>query len=203
MPPPPPAKRAKIVSGVAIPPAGAPARVKRAIAAANRIIRKPYVYGGGHKLYNVADRVSRAKLDRGYDCSGTVSFALFGGRFLKSPLDSGTSCAGAARGKGRWITVYTNPGHAYVVIAGLRLDTSGRRPSTPNERRTRQRPALAQVPAARRAGFTARHPSATKSRSSVDGRRSPGVKWRCAAQVCGYPGLRSQATAKEPETRWP
>jgi hypothetical protein len=119
-PPPPPAAKAKIVNGVAIPPISAPARVKRAIAAANRIVTKPYVYGGGHKPYS---RIWR-KLDRGYDCSGTVSHALFGGRFLKSPLDSGSFMSWGERGKGRWITVYTNPGHAYVVIAGLRLDTS-------------------------------------------------------------------------------
>jgi len=120
VPPPPPAKKAKIVNGLAIPPADAPTRVKKAIAAANRIVSKPYVYGGGHKPYS---RIWR-KLDRGYDCSGTVSHALRGGRFLKSPLDSGSFMSWGNRGKGRWITVYTNPGHAYVVIAGLRLDTS-------------------------------------------------------------------------------
>ena len=98
----------------------APRRVKKAIAAANRIVRKPYVYGGGHKPYS---RIWR-KLDRGYDCSGTISHALYGGRFLKSPLDSSSFMSWGERGKGRWITVYTNPGHAYVVIAGLRLDTS-------------------------------------------------------------------------------
>jgi len=119
-PPPPPAAKAKIVNGIAIPPIGAPARVKKAIAAANRIVRKPYVYGGGHKPYS---RIWR-KLDRGYDCSGTVSHALYGGQFLTSPLDSGSFMSWGERGKGRWVTVYTNPGHAYVVIAGLRLDTS-------------------------------------------------------------------------------
>ena len=120
VPPPPPAARAQIVNGIAIPPKSAPRRVKKAIAAANRIVRKPYVYGGGHKPYS---RIWR-KLDRGYDCSGTISHALYGGRFLKSPLDSSSFMSWGERGKGRWITVYTNPGHAYVVIAGLRLDTS-------------------------------------------------------------------------------
>ena len=100
--------------GKAVAPAGAPARVVRAIAAANRIVGKPYLYGGGH-----------AKIeDRGYDCSGTISYALIGAKLLKSPLDSSSFMRWGARGAGRWITVYTNPGHAYVVIAGLRLDTS-------------------------------------------------------------------------------
>ena len=79
VPPPPPAKRAKIVDGIAIPPVGAPARVKNAIAAANRIIRKPYVYGGGHTTFR--GHPNTTALERGYDCSGTVSFALYGGRF--------------------------------------------------------------------------------------------------------------------------
>jgi hypothetical protein len=123
VPPPPPAKRAKVVNGVAIPPAGAPARVKRAIAAANRIVRKPYLYGGGHKPYTAGNAMAAA-LDRGYDCSGTISFALFGGKFLRTPLNSSGFMGWGRAGTGRWITVYTNPGHAYVVIAGLRLDTS-------------------------------------------------------------------------------
>jgi len=156
VPPPPPAKRAKIVDGVAIPPAGAPARVKNAIAAANRIIRKPYIYGGGHGPY--AGPWTRTALDRGYDCSGTISFALYGGRFLTSPLNSSGFMGWGASGIGRWITVYTNPGHAYVVIAGLRLDTSvGERASAEDQRSGRG-------PRWRRysrspAGFTARHPS--------------------------------------------
>jgi hypothetical protein len=156
VPPPPPAKRAKIVNGVAIPPVGAPARVKRAIAAANRIVGKPYVYGGGHRLYEGAI-ASRVQLDRGYDCSGTVSFALFGGRFLKSPLDSGSFMRWGRAGKGRWITVYTHPGHAYVVIAGLRLDTSGGdRLST--EDRTGGRGPRWRKYSRKPTGFVARHP---------------------------------------------
>lgn len=136
VPPPPPAKRAKIVNGIAVPPAGAPRRVKRAIAAANLIVRKPYLYGGGHKPYRRGRRaLMTANLDRGYDCSGTVSFALYGGRFLKSPLDSSGFMRWGRRGRGRWITVYTNPGHAYVVIAGLRLDTSGSGGKGPRWRR--------------------------------------------------------------------
>jgi hypothetical protein len=156
VPPPPPAKRAKIVNGVAIPPVGAPARVKRAIAAANRIVTKPYLYGGGHKPYGAAS-ASRVALDRGYDCSGTISFALFGGRFLKSPLDSGSFMSWGRKGKGRWITVYTNPGHAYVVIAGLRLDTSGGDRLAPEERRSGRGPRWRKYNRSS-AGFVARHP---------------------------------------------
>ena len=158
VPPPPPAKRAKIVNGIAVPPAGAPARVKRAIAAANLIVRKPYVYGGGHKPYPSGQRAMiTSNLDRGYDCSGTVSFALYGGRFLKSPLDSSSFMSWGRPGKGRWITVYTNPGHAYMVIGGLRLDTSGGDRVAPEERRSGKGPRWRKY---RRSpvGYTARHP---------------------------------------------
>ena len=107
--------RARIVArGRAAAPENAPERVKEAIWAANRIIGKPYRYGGGHASFQ----------DSGYDCSGTVSYALRGAGLVKSPLNSSGFMSWGRRGKGRWITVYTNPGHAYVVIAGLRLDTS-------------------------------------------------------------------------------
>ena len=154
VPPPPPAKRAKIVNGLAIPPAGAPARVKRAIEAANRIVNKPYLYGGGHKPYG-GRNATAAALDSGYDCSGTISFALYGGRFLSSPLNSSGFMSWGRPGKGRWITVYTNPGHAYITIAGLRLDTSvgdSREPTSgrgPRWRKYNRSPS----------GFTARYPA--------------------------------------------
>jgi hypothetical protein len=154
VPPPPPAKRAKIVDGVAIPPKSAPARVKRVFAAANRIVKKPYVYGGGHKPYSQIWK----KLDRGYDCSGTVSHALYGGRFLKSPLDSSSFMAWGEPGKGQWITVYTNPGHAYVVIAGLRFDTSRGDRSTAQEMTSGSGPRWRKYNRSPR-GFRARHPS--------------------------------------------
>lgn len=156
VPPPPPAKRAKIHNGIAIPPAGAPERVKRAIAAANRIVRKPYVYGGGHGPF-AGGSASSASLDRGYDCSGAISFALFGGKFLSSPLNSSGFMGWGRSGKGRWITVYTNPGHAYVVIAGLRFDTSGGDRVTPRERASGTGPrwrTYSRSPT----GFSARHP---------------------------------------------
>jgi hypothetical protein len=111
-----PPGKAVLVGGLAIAPADAPDEVKGAIRAANRIARKPYRYGGGHGSFR----------DTGYDCSGSVSYALHGGGLLESPLHSTLFMRWGAAGKGRWITVYTNPGHAYVVIAGLRFDTGGR-----------------------------------------------------------------------------
>lgn len=99
----------------ALAPAGAPPQVVSAIEAANRIVTKPYRYGGGHGSFE----------DSAYDCSGTVSYALHGAGLLDAPLDSSGLMTFGAKGAGRWITVYANPGHTYVVIAGLRLDTSG------------------------------------------------------------------------------
>jgi hypothetical protein len=111
-----PTPKARLLgNGMLIPPKSAPGRVKRVIAFANRIRTKPYVWGGGHQRW----------WDRGYDCSGSVSYALHGGRFLTSPLPSGPLASWGMGGEGRWITVYTNPGHAYAVIAGYRWDTSG------------------------------------------------------------------------------
>jgi cell wall-associated NlpC family hydrolase len=106
---------AQIVNGVAYAPDQAPDQVKQAIWAANQIVGMPYRLGGGHKL---------GFTDKAYDCSGTVSFALHGGNLLAAPRDSSSFLRYGARGKGLWITVYTNPGHAFAVIAGLRLDTS-------------------------------------------------------------------------------
>jgi hypothetical protein len=123
-PPPPPPEEATLVDGRVIPPASAPRRVKRVIEAANRLVEKPYVYGGGHKPFS-------SVLDRGYDCSGAVSYALYGGRFLRSPLHSGALMSWGSEGPGEWITVYTHPGHAYVVVAGLRFDTSLHDPDAP------------------------------------------------------------------------
>jgi len=130
-------------TGYAAAPISAPQEVKDAIAAANEIIGKPYVYGGGHN----------AKfLSRGYDCSGTVSYALHGADLLSRPLDSGSFMKWGARGPGTWFTVYTNPGHAFAIIAGLRLDTSAA--GDPNGGKgPRWRPVLRSTK-----GFTARHP---------------------------------------------
>jgi cell wall-associated NlpC family hydrolase len=110
-----PGAKARLVGGRAVAPASAPLVVKRVIAAANRISTTPYIWGGGHRTW----------VDRGYDCSGAVSFALHGGRLLTSPLTSGSLEAFGEAGTGRWITVYANASHAYMVVAGLRFDTAG------------------------------------------------------------------------------
>jgi hypothetical protein len=107
--------RAIIVHGRAIAPANAPTAVRKVIAAANEIRSKPYIWGGGHGRW----------WDRGYDCSGAVSFALHGGELLTTPLPSGPMEHWGLPGAGRWITVYANAAHAYAVIAGLRWDTAG------------------------------------------------------------------------------
>ena len=125
VPPPPPPEKAKLVEGRVLAPASAPTRVKRVIEAANRLVEKPYVYGGGHKPY------TSSRLDRGYDCSGAVSYALYGGRFLRSPLPSGALMSWGQEGPGEWITVNAHGGHAYVVVAGLRFDTSMHDPDAP------------------------------------------------------------------------
>jgi hypothetical protein len=107
---------ALLPDGTAAAPADAPDQVKQAIWAANSLQGLPYRYGGGHNLkFDVAG---------GADCSGTVSFALHAAGLLKTPLDSGSFMSWGLKGKGAWITVFTNPGHAYAKIAGLRLDTS-------------------------------------------------------------------------------
>jgi cell wall-associated NlpC family hydrolase len=109
------AGKAKLRHGKAIPPAGAPKRVVRAIKAANRIRKTKYVWGGGHGSFE----------SRGYDCSGAVSYMLHGAGMLRSPLDSGSLAHWGKKRKGKWITVYANSGHTYAVVAGLRWDTSG------------------------------------------------------------------------------
>jgi peptidoglycan hydrolase-like protein with peptidoglycan-binding domain len=101
--------------GRALAPAGAPPEVQAAIAAANEIVGKPYKYGGGHGRWE----------DSGYDCSGTVSYALRGAGLLDRPMNSSELAGWGRSGKGQWLTVYGNSGHAYAIIAGLRLDTSG------------------------------------------------------------------------------
>ncbi|HWN72432.1 MAG TPA: hypothetical protein VNN15_01340 [Solirubrobacterales bacterium] len=106
--------KAKLVKGKAIAPADAPRRVQKVIAAANRIRNKPYVWGGGHGNWK----------DKGYDCSGAVSYALHGGGLLNTPLDSTGLSRYGKKGKGSWISVYGNPSHAYMIVAGLRFDTS-------------------------------------------------------------------------------
>lgn len=119
-------------------PASAPEAVKAAISAANSIATTPYIWGGGHGSFESS----------GYDCSGAVSFALHGGGLLESPLDStGLETWGEA-GAGKWITVYANAGHAWMIIAGLAFDTVG----GPG-------PRWHSAPVSSTEGFIARHPS--------------------------------------------
>jgi cell wall-associated NlpC family hydrolase len=108
--------RARVLpNGMAVAPENAPDVVKRVIMAANEIAKFPYKWGGGHGAWR----------DDGYDCSGSVSFALAGAGLLDRPLTSGGFIDYGAPGEGRWITIYTNPGHVFMVVAGLRFDTSG------------------------------------------------------------------------------
>jgi cell wall-associated NlpC family hydrolase len=130
-------------SGMAAAPALAPPEVQQAIFAANEIIGRPYVYGGGH---------NRTFRSAGYDCSGTVSYALHGGSLLTAPLDSSSFMHWGDGGKGDWITIYTNPGHAFAVIAGLRLDTSAAGDPS-GLKGPRWRPVLRST-----RGFRSRHP---------------------------------------------
>ena len=129
--------------GKAIAPAGAPPQVIAAIEAGNRIVGKPYRYGGGHAKVE----------DTGYDCSGTISYALLGGGLMKgTPLDSSSFMRWGAAGPGEWVTVYTHPSHAFVVIAGLRLDTSAAGDPS-GAKGPRWRPKLRST-----RGFRVRHP---------------------------------------------
>jgi hypothetical protein len=110
-----PGTRAKLKkNGKAIPPADAPPNIQNAIIAANTIRKHPYRYGGGHRSF----------YDTGYDCSGAVSFLLYGAGLLEAPMPSGPFMSWGSPGKGQWISVFANGGHAYAVIAGLRWDTS-------------------------------------------------------------------------------
>lgn len=106
--------RAILRNGIAYAPSKAPEAVKRAIWAVNKIRSKPYKWGGGHRSFQ----------DSGYDCSGTVSYALHNAGLLGTPLASGNFLGYGQRGLGRWITVYSRRGHTFAVIAGLRLDTT-------------------------------------------------------------------------------
>ena len=106
--------RAILRNGIAYAPSKAPANVKCAIWAANTLRDKPYVWGGGHGSF----------ADYGYDCSGTVSFALHYANLLEAPLPSSDFLRYGERGRSRWITIYARRGHTFAVIAGLRLDTT-------------------------------------------------------------------------------
>lgn len=130
--------------GKAAIPRGAPKRVRTLIAAINRIVGKPYRWGGGH----------RRLLDGGYDCSGAVSYGLIGAGMLRAPEVSGTLMRFGAAGRGRWISVYANKGHVYLEVAGLRLDTSGVGDLYGGRSGVRWRSLIG-----KRRGFVTRHPA--------------------------------------------
>jgi peptidoglycan hydrolase-like protein with peptidoglycan-binding domain len=123
----------------ALAPAGAPAQVQEIIQAANEITDTSYRYGGGHGSFN----------DSAYDCSGAVSHALHGASLVKRPLDSTDFESWGVRGRGKWVTVYANSGHAYLVVAGLRFDTSGSGEKGPRWRKQLRSSG----------GYVARHPA--------------------------------------------
>ena len=126
-------------NGVALPPLEAPTEVLKIIEAGNSIARTPYKWGGGHGKWQ----------DTGYDCSGSVSFALAAAGLLEGPLASGPLMSWGEPGPGKWVTIYSNPGHVYLEVAGIRFDTSAQRVTGSrwaNEGRST-------------AGFVARHPA--------------------------------------------
>jgi cell wall-associated NlpC family hydrolase len=138
-----PGTTAHYVDGLAAAPMSAPPAVQAVIWAANQIIGLPYIFGGGHGSFS----------SPGYDCSGTVSFALHGASLLDVPMDSSEFMSWGGHGIGRWVTVFTNPEHAYMTVAGLRLDTSAADDPS-NQQGPRWRPLR---PA--NAGFKIRHPA--------------------------------------------
>jgi hypothetical protein len=126
-------------NGVAVPPLEAPEEVKQIIEAGNVIARSPYVWGGGHGKW----------LDTGYDCSGSVSFALAAAGLLDGPLASGPLMSWGEPGPGKWVTIWSSPGHVFMIVAGVRFDTSNSRVTGSrwgNDMRST-------------AGFVARHPA--------------------------------------------
>ena len=137
-----PGSRARYVNGLAAAPMAAPAVIQQIIWAGNQIIGLPYIYGGGHASFT----------SPGYDCSGTVSFALHGGKLLSTPEDSTEFEGFGSHGAGRWISIFANAGHAYMTVAGLRLDTSSADDPS-NQQGPRWRPLR---PA--NEGFVVRHP---------------------------------------------
>ena len=136
---------AKVVNGLAYAPSYAPIQVQRAIWAGDRIRHKPYIYGGGHGTWN----------DAGYDCSGSVSYVLHAAGLISTSMDSGEMMSWGDGGAGHWITIYTNPGHAFVEIAGIRFDTSAAQDPNPTPGSgPRWRPLVTDS-----SGFVARHPN--------------------------------------------
>src|SRR5829696_571893 len=125
-------------NGIALPPLEAPEAVREMIEAGNVIARSPYLWGGGHGKW----------VDKGYDCSGSVSFVLAAAGYLEAPLASGPLMSWGQPGPGKWVTIYSHEGHVWMVVAGIRFDTSGAR-ETGSRWQNKMRST---------AGFVARHP---------------------------------------------
>jgi hypothetical protein len=131
-------KATALPNGIALPPLEAPEAVRQMIEAGNVIARSPYLWGGGHGKW----------IDKGYDCSGSVSFVLAAAGYLEAPLASGPLMSWGEPGPGKWVTIHSHQGHVWMVVAGIRFDTSGARQTGSrwqNEMRST-------------AGFVARHP---------------------------------------------
>ena len=137
-----PGTLARYVGGLAAAPMSAPPAVQEIVWAGDELIGLPYIYGGGHASF----------ISPGYDCSGTVSFALHGASLLTTPEDSSEFEVWGSHGTGRWVTIFSNPGHAYMTVAGLRLDTSAADDPS-NEQGPRWRPLRPG-----NAGYVVRHP---------------------------------------------
>jgi hypothetical protein len=138
------ARTVSLSAGLATAPPDAPERLQRLVTAANQVARLPYVYGGGHGRGGGEGIWA----DSAYDCSGSVSFALASAGYLKSPMDSGSLARWGKPGRGKWVTIYANAGHAFMVVGGARFDTVGLKQSG-----SRWQPAYRSI-----SGFTARHP---------------------------------------------
>jgi peptidoglycan hydrolase-like protein with peptidoglycan-binding domain len=135
-------ERATITSdGLAVAPESAPEEVKQVIEAGNEIAHHPYKYGGGHGKWN----------DSGYDCSGSVSYALHGAGLVKRARSSGDYMTWGRAGKGDWITIYAHGGHMYMIVAGIRFDTSGAKENGGSRWHKSKR--------AWGSGYTVRHPA--------------------------------------------
>ena len=131
-------KATALPNGIALPPLEAPEPVRQMIEAGNVIARSPYLWGGGHGKW----------VDKGYDCSGSVSFVLASAGYLEAPLASGPLMSWGEPGRGKWVTIYSHEGHVFMEVAGIRFDTSGAR-----ETGSRWQNELRST-----AGFVARHP---------------------------------------------
>jgi hypothetical protein len=137
-----PGTHARYVGGLAAAPMSAPEVVQQIVWAGDQIIGLPYIFGGGHASFSA----------KGYDCSGTVSFALHGGNLLSTPEDSSEFERWGSHGAGRWVAIFANAGHAYMTVAGLRLDTSAADDPS-NQQGPRWRPLRTS-----NGGYAVRHP---------------------------------------------